>query len=414
MEQVLLGGYNNALDAAATEYNSPIGGFNWSGTAFWFYKIISSYGVIKYLRVKLAGAPGAGKHYDFTMYLNGSPTVLTVEIADAATTGNNMLHEVDVIPGDYIVLQCNPDNAPTAQVAAWTWVFEGRSEYESLILGHSYLPFAVGAVEYAQPSSPVCDPLPIQEDTFRQVCPTDGLITNFYVMMDVDPGTAPDAYRFTLRLNKATVAQSPIVTITADDTTGSDLVHNLDVTGGDILTLMCEPLNVPTAAPRVAWGFTFIADTDGESVVLGGVGRKAPDTVLTEYTNLTGYEGYDWTNVEANWLHIGQVCTIKNLYVLCSVAPGAGNSYAFTIRTGLADSLVVTTIADAATTGNSGGLSDTVLVDEYMSMQSNPDDGPNATYAMWGFVIFITPVYGQPYISRVQRISGMRGWGGIR
>lgn len=35
-------------------------------------KVVSADGVIKNLRAKLSGIPGAGKHYDITLMLNGA------------------------------------------------------------------------------------------------------------------------------------------------------------------------------------------------------------------------------------------------------------------------------------------------------------------------------------------------------
>lgn len=389
MEQVLFGGFYNTLSATVTEYNSLNSGNAWYSTANYNHQVVSTDGIIKSLRLRLSAAPGAGKHYDFTLMLNGAPTALTVEIADAAVDGNDMVHEIDVAPGDYINLECDPDNSPTAVYATWSSVFEGDTANESLILGTTRFPFNSGATEYGQISTPQYSPS-VTENDFRQVVPTAGTIKNFYVKLNIDPGTAPDAYRFTVRLNGATDADSPIVTITANDTTGSDLVNELDVVAGDILTMMIEPLNGPSATPYGGWGLTFVADTDGESIVLAGSSNDLSNTV-TEYNYLNNRDSNSWSATENQRYQLGQVCTVEKLYVLLSGTPGVGNKYDVYIRIAGADSNVIATVDGLNTTGNSGALEDDVALDEYVNMKVDPDSVPTTRDAYWGFVCFIEP-----------------------
>lgn len=384
---MIFGGYYDLLPTAATEYNSLLPGKVWHATEYYSYGLVSTDGVIKNLRVKLNDSPGAGKHYDFTLMVNGAPTALTLEIADAATSGSNMVNEIDVTGGDTVTLQCDPDGTPTARYAAWTCVFEGDTPNESLILGGSINGLNKAAIEYGQVMCQYTT-WSATENDFRQVVPTAGTIKNFYVRLNMDPGDAPDAYRFTLR--KGGVSQTLTVTITADDTTGSDLVNSFAVVAGDVLTLMVEPLNEPLVAPTsAAWGMTFVADTDGESIVLGGC-KDDLHATATEYNCLGGWEGRVWVATENQRYALGQVCTLKKLHVLLSAAPGAGNARDFAIR--IAGTNVVTLqISDAATTGDSGVLSDTVALDEYVNLRTIPTDTPDVADAYWGFVCYIAP-----------------------
>lgn len=419
MEQVLFGGWYDLLDPTLTEYAPLATGYNWSTTEGWRAKLVSTNGVIKQLRVKLYDAagnpasPGVGKHYTFTVMLNGNPTALTFDIADAATSGSNMVNEIIVTGGDIVSLQCTPDGTPTAVYAAWTSVFESDNFNESIIMGGGGAGLEPTAIEYGQVMGGYTSYSGIEND-FRQVIPTAGTLKDFYVRLSIDPGTAPDAYRFTVRLNGATVAQSLIVTITANDITGSDFVHNLPVVAGDVITMMIEPLNLPSATPFAMWGMTFVADINGESITIGGV-RSNLDPAATEYMTLSGWGGRSWIATEDDRYQLGQVCTLKKLHVLLSAPPGAGNDYDFALR--IAGTNVVTLqISDANITGDSGVLSDTVALDEYVNLRVIPTSSPNVADAYWGFVCYIAPgpPVGQPYISRVQRISGMRSWGGIR
>jgi len=390
LEQVLFGGFYDLLDDTATEYNSLIGGYTWTTSGGWRFKLVSTDGVIKQLRVKLNDSPGVGTKYTFKLYVGSNPTALTFDIAGLDTTGGDMVNEVVVTGDDTIILQCVPDGTPTPRYATWTCVFEGDTEAESLISGGSGFALSNVATEYCGVMGGSTN-YSITENDHRQIVPTSGTIKNFYVHISFDPGTAPDAYRFTVRLNGATVAQSLIVTITADATSGSDLVHNLVVAAGDVLTMMIEPLNAPSEAPYARWGMTFVADTDGESVILGGSSSNLPD-VDTEYHSIVpSYYNEAWTVNENERYHLGQVCTLKKLYILLNGSPGAGNKYDFTIRIGVADSNVVTTVSDAAVTGNSGALEDTVALDEYLSLKVVPTDSPTIRDAYWGFICYIAP-----------------------
>ena len=388
MEQVIFGGYTEAaLSATDTKYNSPISGYLWQGIELYVYKLVSTDGKIKNLRVKLDGSPGVGTKYTFALMVNGAPSALTVEIADGATSGSNMVNKIVVSPGDTVSIRCVPANTPTVRYATWSCVFEGDIENESLILGGSLNPLSTTVTRYGQV---MCarTAYTATENDFRQVVPTAGTIKNFYVKLSEDPGTDPEGYRFTLRKNG--VSQALTVTITADATTGSDLVNTVDVVAGDVLTLMVEPLNAPSVAPSAVWGMTFVADIDGESIVLGG-GSDDLHNANTEYNKVTGETGTLWSTNEALKYLLGQVCTLKKLYILLSAAPGVGNTYTFTLRISDADSNVVAAVTGAATTGNSGALEDDVDNDEYVDLQVVPADTPDAADAYWGFVAYREP-----------------------
>lgn len=397
MEQVMIGGFLDSLNTTATEYNSLVGGKEWDSDIRNATCAVSTAGVIKNLRVKLSASPGGGKHYDFTLMLNGAPTALTLEIADAATSGSNMVNEIDVVAGDYISLKCVPDNTPAARIAAWTSMFEGSTANESLIPGVAIANHL--QTRYARPMG--ASNSGTTENDYRQVIPTAGTIKNLYIKLSGDPGTDPDAYRFTLRLNGATVAQSLIVTIVADDTTGNDVAHNLAVVAGDVITMMIEPLNSPSQQVYAWWGMTFLADTNGESFILGGAQDDLSNGV-TEYHYLQSGLTTAWGAEAGRW-NLGQECTLKNLYMLLSGSPGAGNSYDFTVRVAGASGNVTVHIHDTDTTGNSAALTDTVANDNYLGLMCVPLSSPTVRDAYWGLVGFIAP----PAAGWTGKISGV-------
>ncbi|GAI01017.1 unnamed protein product, partial [marine sediment metagenome] len=227
----------------------------------------------------------------------------------------------------------------------------------------------------------------------RCVCPTSGIIKNLYVQLSQDPGVAPDAYTITLRLNGATVAQSSIVTIVADDRTGNDVAHNLAVVASDVLTVMITPTGDPDIL-GVAMGLTFVAAIDGESLILGG-SFNPYDNTATEYNHLTGTVESPWTVTEAERYQLAQKCTLKKLYVLLDAAPGAGNKFTFTVRKNAASPSggLVVEIADAATTGNDTTNTITVVNDDELDLMCVPTNTPTGGRAYWGLVGSPPPPY---------------------
>ncbi len=392
MEQVIFGGKYNILHDTNTEYNGLCGGANWLATEVLQRQVISTGGVIKNLRVKLNGSPGGGKHYDFTLMLNGNPTALTLEIAGAATSGSNTADEIAVVAGDTVSLESNPDSTPTARYATWTSMFEGSTANESLILASADDGQGSNAVIVYTHVMGVHITQVTIENQARQICPTSGAIENFYVELDADPGDPgqSDGYRFTLRLNGVTVAQSLIVTIIADNKTGNDTAHSLVVAAGDILTMMIEPLNAPSVLPHYNWGMTFVADINGESIMLGG-SRGDLDDTATEYHTPYSNAQLPWIATEAERYMLGQTCILKKLYMLLNGSPGAGNNYTFTVRLEGASpgGGLVVEIADAATTGNDTSNEIAVSDSEVVNMMAVPTDTPTVSDAYWGLVSFI-------------------------
>ena len=142
MEQVLIGGHNNALHVTSTEYNGIAGNAeNWGTAKDDKAQVVSTPGTLKNLRVELNGVPGTGT-YTFTLHRAvgigaWANTALTCTVAAAGTQANDMVNEVAVAAGDVIVLECNPDNPDNARIAKWSMMFEGDNANESLLLASS-------------------------------------------------------------------------------------------------------------------------------------------------------------------------------------------------------------------------------------------------------------------------------------
>ncbi len=405
MEQVIFGGYDNLLPTVDTEYNSLNSGWLWGPTEAHFAKVVSSDGVFKNLRVVLSGAPEAGKKYTFTLMLNGAPTALTFDIADAAVSGSNMVNEIDVAPGNTVSLQCDPDNTPTAVTATWTCVFKGDTAKESLLLGGTSSNLSNIETEFTQVVISAVT-WSLNESDYRQIIPTAGTIKNFYVKLSEDPGTDPDGYKFTLRKGTPPGAQGDTaltVTITADDTTGSDLVNSVDVVPGDAISLKCEPLNGPSAPPQACWGMTFVADIDGESIVIGGTAVNLNPTD-TRYNHIVA--GSSWHLDETVRYHLGQICILKKLHVLLSGAPSAGDNYQFTVRLNGADSELGCIIENLETTGQSSvSAKADIANDDIVDLQVVPTSSPDVADGYWGLVCYTGPAIEPKYTPKIATFS---------
>lgn len=395
MDQVIIAGYDTNPDWSAVEYNALAGGIGWRETETEAIQLVSTGGKIKYLRVKLETAPGAGKDYTFTLMVNGVASALEVTISDTATTGADTTHEVDVVAGDYISIRSTPTSLPTAGWVTWTSIFVGSTSKESLILGSSYSAVSNTATAWNHISTAYIS-WGTEADRW-QVIPTSGKIKNLYVKLSEDPGTAPDAYKFTLRVNGADTVLT--CTITADDTTGNDTTHEVSVSAGDYVTLQCEPLNEPTATPHAHWGMTFVADIDGESLLINGA-RGELHSAATQFNRLSAIDDA-WDATEADRHQLGQSCTLKKFYVLLSGTPGDGKSYTFTLRkpnpaNGMMDGNLTVTIADAATTGNDTVNTDAISDLDLLSLECTPAGTPSARDAYWGLVGYIAPAAPPP------------------
>lgn len=384
MKQVIIGGINSILSATATEYNPVVGGYVWTTTADNKKQVVSAPGTLSNLLVELSAAPGNGNGYTLTLMKNGTPTDLAVTISGTDTTGLDT-DSVAVVAGDIIQLRCVPSGTPATPIARWSVLFKGTNANESLILGLSK--GSATATRYC-PVMHARNASWTAEGDMYQIIPTPGKIMNLFVALSESPGASPCAYRFTLRKNGESTAL--VVTITGPDTTGNNAVNEIVVAAGDYVNLMIEPLNTPSAEPVVWFGFTFVADTDGESLLLGQ-SSVSPSTAITRYNHLvsTGYNTA-WDATEADMYQGGQPMTLKKLYVKLSGAPNGGKSYLIGARVNGTTRLSVT-IADAATTGSDLVNTWDVVNFDDLNMISTPSGTPTAIDVYWGLVGYIEP-----------------------
>jgi len=324
MEQVLINGHQGNVFQDVPAYCGIYANSDWQMTENLREQCIPISGAISDLRIETNFAPGAGTSYVFTLRVNGAPSALTVTIANAATSGQDIVNSVNVVAGDIVCLQSQPVGGfppfPAAVVPHWTLKWTAGVK-ESIVLGSCHT--SVSGTVYAPISHN--DEVNGTELESRQVIPTDGNLKCLFIDQDVAAGGG--GYIYTLRLNGADTALT--VTINDPNTTGNDVAHSVAVVAGDVVAMSMVRIAGMLVDPIVHYGMVFEPDIDGESLILGGTWNPLHDT-NTEYNYLgMGWLGDSWTVTEASRDEMGQECTLKKLFMLLSAAPGAGNSYQF-------------------------------------------------------------------------------------
>lgn len=124
-ENAILGNCYDYMQTTVTEYNYLSSG--WRHPPFTDVEAdrqqITQAATLKKLIVFLPiAAPGAGKSWTFTVMVNGAPSALTCTIADAETSGGDLVHEVVVADGDKVSLRSVPSGTPVGTSARWALI----------------------------------------------------------------------------------------------------------------------------------------------------------------------------------------------------------------------------------------------------------------------------------------------------
>lgn len=391
--QVIQGG--NASSAFTNNnYNVVMGGgmeASWDGTEANRYQVIPANGTISDLRIQTTAALGGGQTATFTLMVNGVASALTATVLAGGSTAVST-DGVSISAGDYVSLYCTTTGAASTN-AYWSTLWVPDTVNQSITTLSAYTD--AGSTLYALPQGIAKSALATGEQYFEVPVPTAGTFSKMYVKLSVDPGAAPDAYSFTLRVNTADTALT--CTVAADATTGSDLTHSVAVVAGNVMAIKIAPLNGPAAAPQATIGMVFTPTVVAESIVLGGVTTNPTSTGATRYSYPVGGQigAASWDATEANRSMLTQACEISKLYVKLEGAPdnGAGvQSYTLTLREAAGSTGITVTIAEAAETGNDVVNTYTSVDGALSSVECVPSGTPAATYVTWGYVSTLVPV----------------------
>lgn len=351
---------------------------SWADDYFNDSSIISTPGVISRLMVTMQSSPGVGKSNTFTIIKNHVATALSVTITGPNKSGIDLTNSFSVVSGDRLSFQSQTGAAASSSLTSWSCLFESANPCESNLFAQGQtIDYATSWTTFNSVQS-----LYTEERKLQVPVPTSGKIKNLRVLLSIDPGTAPDGYRFTLRKNGASTALT--CSITANDVTGEDLTHEVSVSAGDLICIQSDPLNIPLSSPNANYGLTFVSDIDGESIVLHNY-SKGVTLGATRYTPINVQPpglGFNET-VESVAQRPCQALTIRKLYAMMYSA--SSGDYNLAVRINSTNALAVTLPAGVTTVVPN--IADSYVVSDYDWIQMALLPTGDARYLSFGFVL---------------------------
>lgn len=405
-EQIFVYGTTGSLSTTATQYSPLRGDLSFDANAGNRCIFIPTAGTTKDLRITLSAAPGAGTSRTFAVYnvTTAAALLTSCTISDTATSCNTATTDT-YAAGDCLAIRSTLAGAVAAAVPAMTVDLDSTTDAESAYGGNSTTTnISTTATSYHALSGHAA--MQTGEDRVSFLASTAGDLTAMKCDLDADPG-AGASHVFTSRVNEA--SDTDLTCTIADvagactDTAAAGLVA---VVAGDRFSITSVPTNAPTGGGRARCSVTFTAGTNGR-FMFAYTDNDALHATATEY-NAVMEAILVWTATEGDRDQLAQSMDILNMYARLPVgSPGAGKSYALTLRVGAADSspLLSVTIADTATTGNATATV-TIANDNLLDTKSVPTSTPTARAAQVGYTGFIS----QPSARRVMVISKEATW----
>ena len=340
MMQHWFAGSDNALNAAATEYNAPWHRdvFSWASGENGRRQLCAGTGKIHSFKVKLSASPGGSGRYVFNLRLN-KVTQLIASITEPATEAADYT-EFDVTAGDLLSVQCVPSLFPSATpLASWSFIYQGDNENEYLVMGGHSNNMHVTNTERNYLSGG--DTWTGDVDTGnnyqdRQAFPHTGTVQDLYVELNGTPD--PGTYLFeVIQAGGSSFGATVGLGATTANNTGSTITVAQD----DLFYFRVNPDSTPNTRDAY-WGTTFISDDAYEHAILGGSKNNLPSTASTEY-NFINASDNSWTATETNRRVLGQCSTMHNIRVEISGTIPIGNTFVFTLmKNGSSTGLTVT------------------------------------------------------------------------
>ena len=344
--------------------------------------LVSTAGTFKNLRVTVSAAPGAGKSYTFTLRKNQADAALTCAISGAsATSCADSSNTVSYVGGDSVSMEQTPAGTPTAVQGRFTAMFTPDTANETLLIGGTTSDgnstTASRDVALHSPGS--------QSATLtlhQTVLPMSATAKNLYVKLAVAPG-AGTTRTFTVQKNGTNTTVTCSISDTA--TTCSDTANSFTVVAGDTVNLVNAIGAGAPSGGASAVGLTLATTTAGD---FGVYGSFDVSTTATVYIEAAVGEGIPTATESSNTV-LAQTCTASSLYVTLSGSPGAGKSYAFTLRQDSAATDLTCTVSETGTTCNDSG-SAAVANDDLMAYESVPSGTPTGRFVRAGFLCNIS------------------------
>lgn len=396
--QVIVARSNTGNNTAATTYIAPMcgGGVISNGCGYETTRslaegIAPTGGTLGSLAIELDTAPGAGKSWTMTLWVNSASTGITCVISGAsAKTCNDIVNTAAITAGQPFTLEIVPAGTPAANSGfRYSMVFNSTTAGESIYVW-SPNSDAVGnlittgnnrrIVPFGSANWQV-------NDGDRLISPTAGTIKNIYIRTEAAPdnGAGTQTYTFTIRKNNANAATTCAVSESA--TTCNDISNTIAAVAGDTFSINHISAGTP-ASTKASGGIVFAATTSGEFIV--PVDIASVSSTANVYGSMQ--KGANNTTESARDSLTGTAFTVKSIYVGLSANTAGGSSLALTLREELTTSTAATcTVGAAASTCNATGLSVAVTANNTYDTLSSPTATPGTPNAWVGYLGFITP-----------------------
>lgn len=388
-------GFYPAGTALYSSLNNTYVGFDWFDDVFLGKSIFQTPGNLSNLILKLSTAPGIGASWTFTIVKNGVDTNISVTISGASTSGSDTSHSITVAKGDWVAIKAVDSGSPTFPNVLSSIDFNGTNSKESVWFGVGYDLTSTTRYSCLQSCNPFAG-AKNDETLARQVVSTNGVLKNLYVELSASPAVGES---LTFRVYKNGSSTGLTVTISNPNTSASDDIHTVSISAGDEIDIQSSSGAFSDIA-SARFSSVFVADIDGESVVMGRSGSN-PSNSATNFIAPNGGLASIWDATETNVLVLSGSCTLKKFYVATNSAPTAGKNFVFTIRKNSANPSngLVATVANAATTANDITHEISVSNGDTIDIQSIPSGTPTTSQYRWGIVMFISPFTPQIIIS---------------
>ncbi len=376
----------------ALNYISPSTSFGTWATVITGEKVpmpVSGISSLNTFTFVLGTAPGTGKSWDFTLYVNAIASALTVHIADTSTTGTiTLTTPVAVSQGDFLTMVSSPTSTPSGTgTISWRIGMTCGSKKSAVFSGSRTAPSNAG-VTYSGMMADISSTLSSATITDFQIpMPTSGTFRNLFSHWSgtITQGT----WNIAVSVAGSTTG-APSATLSSG-TDASDTTNSIHVNAGDLVCLQYTPTGTPTSlTPQV--GIEFDPDIDGESILLfGNATTGFSPAPITNYEVLFG-SGYGYSTTETGRQIPSFGCTYRKLYVLLGANAGSTGSYTWTFRkAGGATALTATVAGSSQTTSNDVADSVSANSGDVVDMQiSNIATSTNHSQK-FSLVQFITP-----------------------
>lgn len=113
---------NSGFSAGVSQFFVPMGNHNFASTEARYQDVAPVAFVLRDLRWETAAAPGSGKTYDVVSRVAGSTGVISLSVANAATTANDLTNDESITLAQRFCFQMTTTGTPSGTLMRWAAV----------------------------------------------------------------------------------------------------------------------------------------------------------------------------------------------------------------------------------------------------------------------------------------------------